>query len=150
MKKDCAVATSNRVILYRPGMFGSLNFSDYQWEDIKNVSISEGMIAADLTVELTDGRRARIGGLDKSQVRRLYSIAQQKEQEWREKRRVRELEEARARAGGIHMAQPQSAVASGIPDDPVEKLAKAKAMVDQGLISEAEYETLKAKIVASF
>jgi hypothetical protein len=32
----------------------------------------------------------------------------------------------------------------------VEKLAKAKAMLDQGLITEAEYESLKAKIIASF
>ncbi len=30
------------------------------------------------------------------------------------------------------------------------KLAKAKAMLEQELISEAEYETLKAKVLADF
>ena len=29
-------------------------------------------------------------------------------------------------------------------------LAKAKAMLDQSLISEAEYETLKAKVLSEF
>ena len=33
--------------------------------------------------------------------------------------------------------------------DPVERLAKAKAMFDEELISEAEYETLKANILGS-
>ena len=32
-------------------------------------------------------------------------------------------------------------------EDPVEKLAKAKEMFDKELISEAEYETLKANIL---
>jgi hypothetical protein len=89
-----------------------------------------------------------MGNLDKAQVRRLYGISQQKEQEWREKRRIRDMEEARARSGGVHFA-PQAAATPGA-DDPVQKLAKAKAMLDQGLITEPEYESLKAKIIASF
>lgn len=152
IKKDSVVATSNRLILYRPSLLGRVSFSDFLWEDVKDVTIKEGFLAADLTVELVDGRLETVGGLDKSQVRRLYAIAQQKEQEWREKRRIRDLEEARARSGGFHMpSMPSMPSASSAPaEDPVERLAKAKAMLDQGLISEAEYETLKAKIIASF
>jgi hypothetical protein len=151
IKKDSAIATSNRLILYRPGLLGKVNFSDFLWEDVKNVSIKEGMLAGDLTVELTSGRIDRLGGLDKSQLRRFYGIAQQKEQEWREKRRIRELEEARAKAGGVYMGGPTAPSAAAAPaEDPVEKLAKAKAMLDQGLISEAEYEAIKAKVISSF
>lgn len=152
IKKDSVVATSNRLILYRPSLLVRVSFSDFLWEDVKDVTIKEGFLAADLTVELVDGRLETVGGLDKSQVRRLYAIAQQKEQEWREKRRIRDLEEARARSGGFHMpSMPSMPSASSAPaEDPVERLAKAKAMLDQGLISEAEYETLKAKIIASF
>ncbi len=149
LKKDSVVATNNRLVLYRPSMLGRVDFADYQWEDVKNVSIKEGFLAADFTVVLTDGREDRASNLDKTQVRRLYAICQQKEQEWREKRRVRGLEEARARSGGIQMNAPQ--MSPGAPaEDPVAKLAKAKAMLDQGLISEAEYEGLKAKIISSF
>ena len=149
LKKDSVVATNNRVIFYRPSVLGRVNFADYLWEDVRNVAIKEGFLAADLTVELIDGRVDQAGNLDKSQIRRLYAICQQKEQEWREKRRVRDLEEARAKSGGIQMSVPQAA--GGAPtEDPVQKLARAKAMLDQGLISEAEYETLKAKIIASF
>ncbi|MCY4438172.1 MAG: SHOCT domain-containing protein [Chloroflexi bacterium] len=37
--------------------------------------------------------------------------------------------------------------AKGLAEDPVERLAKAKSMFEQELISEAEYETLKANIL---
>ena len=149
ISKDSVVATNNRVIFYRPALLGRVDFADYLWEDVKNVAIKEGLLAAELSVELIDGRTDRAGNLDKSQIRRLYAISQQKEQEWREKRRVRDMEEARARSGGIQMSMPQS-MAGAPAEDPTQKLARAKAMLDQGLISEAEYESLKAKIIASF
>jgi hypothetical protein len=149
VKKDSIVATNNRLIIYRPAVFGGVQFSDYLWEDIADVKLHEGMLAGDLTVHLINGQQESLSGLDKAQVRRLYAVAQQKEQEWREKRRIRDMEEARARAGGFHVATP-AASSGGLLEDPVEKLAKAKAMLDQGLISEAEYEAVKAKIIASF
>lgn len=149
LRKDSVVATNNRIIFYRPSVLGRVDFADYLWEDVRNVAIKEGLLAADLTVELIDGRVDQAGNLDKTQVRRLYAICQQKEQEWREKRRVRDMEEARARSGGIQMNVPQ--LGGGAPaEDPTQKLARAKAMLDQGLISEAEYETVKAKILSSF
>ena len=149
ISKDSVVATNNRVIFYRPALLGRVNFADYLWEDVKNVAIKEGLLAAEMTVELIDGRTDRAGNLDKSQIRRLYAISQQKEQEWREKRRVRDMEEARARSGGIQMSMPQG-MAGAPAEDPTQKHSRAKAMLDQGLISEAEYESLKAKIIASF
>lgn len=151
VKKDSAVATSNRLILYRPSIFGRLIFSDYLWEDVRNVTINEGMLAGELRVESRNGNQDTLGGLDKTQARRLYGIAQQKELEWREKRRQRDLEEARAKAGGVQIGAASSGQGSpAVTEDPVEKLAKAKAMLDQNLISEQEYEALKAKIIAAF
>jgi hypothetical protein len=152
IKKDSAVATSNRLILFRPSVFGSRSFSDFLWEDVQNVTLKDGMLSSELPVELIDGRAETLGGLDKGQARRFYGICQQKEQEWREKRRIRDLEEARARAGGIHLGSPgmmSGAAAPSSAEDPVEKLKRAKALLDAGLISEVEYETLKAKIIAS-
>ncbi len=149
MKKDSVVATSNRVILYRPGILGRVNFEDFPWQDVANAKINQGFLATDFTVETTDGRKAQLGGLDKEQAKRLYGICQQLEQEWREKRRVRQMEEDRAKAGGVFVTGPAPAAAAAPAEDPVEKLAKAKKMLDAGLISEAEYETLKAKVLSS-
>lgn len=146
-RRDSAVATSNRLILYRPHIIGRTDFADLLWEDVKNITVKEGVLATELRVETRDGRVEVLGNLDKAQARRLYSVAQQKELEWREKRRIRQMEEERARAGGVQVTLPQGP--SGSEEDQVTRLARARAMLDQGLISEAEYEAIKARIISS-
>ena len=79
-------------------------------------------------------------------------MSQAQDQAWREKRRVRELEEMRAKSGGIQLGASAAGagLASahvGVQDDTVARLEKAKAMLDKGLISDAEFEALKARIV---
>lgn len=148
IKKDCVVVTTNRLLLYRPSVLGRVDFDDFQWQDVKNVKIQQGVLSSELTVETTDGRIGTMSGLDKEQAKRLYGFTQQMEQEWREKRRIREMEEARAKSGGIYMSAPEPRAATSA-EDPTQKLAQAKRMLDQGLISEAEYETVKAKILSA-
>jgi hypothetical protein len=143
INKDSVAATSNRVILCNSQLLGRRGFTDFLWQDVKNVHLKEGFLSSEFTVVAVDGKSATIGGLEKVQARRLYSVCQQKDQEWREKRRVRQMEEDRARAGGVYMSGPGAAA-----EDPVERLAKAKRMLDQQLISVAEYETLKANILS--
>jgi hypothetical protein len=151
IRKDSVVVTTNRIIGFSPGVLGRVSFRDYQWQDVLDVSMRQGMLSTEITIETAAGRQ-EVGSIDKEQAKRLYGIAQQMEQEWREKRRVREMEEARAKAGGVYMG---GLPGMGTPppanaEDPVSKLAKAKAMLDQGLISEAEYDTLKAKVLSEF
>jgi len=54
----------------------------------------------------------------------------------------------RARAGGIQVGN----LAGGAPDsaagDLTQRLQHAKSMLDAGLISDSEYEALKAKIIS--
>jgi hypothetical protein len=149
LKKDAVVATSNRAICYRPAVLGRVSFEDFQWQDVRNARIEQGVLSTQFFIETLDGRAASMDALDKDQAKRLYGICQQMEQEWREKRRVREMEEARARSGGVLVGAPAAAMSAPPAEDPVAKLAKAKQMLDQGLISEAEYDTLKAKILSS-
>ena len=91
-------------------------------------------------------------GLRKGQARAVYRICQAQEQAWREKRRIRELEELRARSGGIQLGaggadvNGSRAVSS---DSPVLRLAQAKEMFERRLITDSEYESLKARIVGS-
>ena len=50
------------------------------------------------------GARSHAGvfGLNPEQAQAVYRICQAQDQAWREKRRVREMEELRARSGGVH------------------------------------------------
>lgn len=147
---DAVVATSNRLIFYRPAMLGRVEFQDVPWQDVRNARINQGVLSTVLVVETVDGRSLQMIDLDKEQSKRLYGVCQQMEQEWREKRRVREMEEARARSGGVVLgAQVGYAPAASPAEDPVAKLAKAKQMLDQGLISETEYDALKARILSA-
>jgi hypothetical protein len=82
----------------------------------------------------------------------VYRICQAQEQQWREKRRVRDLEELRAKSGGLQLggAGGLGGVAGGGAGgaDAVERLKAAKEMLANGLITDAEFEALKAKVVS--
>lgn len=147
IKKDAVVATTNRLICYRPGVFGKVDFQDFLWQDVRDARISQGMLSTEFSVSTAKGEPMLVGELDKDQAKRLYSVCQQMEQEWREKRRVRDMEEARAKSGGVYLGPTGGAAAPA--EDPVAKLARARQMLDQGLISEAEYESVKAKILSA-
>ncbi len=148
-KYDAVAATNNRMIIFQRHRFRGFDFQDFLWEDVANVEMRQDMLSSSLECVLTNGETYRTSNLVKDQARALYSICQQKEQEWRERRRVRKMEEERARAGGTQIALPTGGDVAPAPaaEDPVAKLAKAKEMFELELISEAEYETLKAKIL---
>jgi hypothetical protein len=81
----------------------------------------------------------------------MYRICQQHDQVWREKRRVRELEELRAKSGGVQISGAQSAYSSdaaGTESEPARRLRQAREMLDAKLISDSEFESIKAKIVS--
>ena len=88
-------------------------------------------------------------GLRKDQAQAVYRICQTQDQAWREKRRVRELEELRARSGGIQVTSAPARRQPARSGDAVRRLQEAKQMLDARLITDAEYEAIKAKIVSS-
>jgi hypothetical protein len=154
-------ATSGRLILLTRKLLGGFDVSDIRWQDLEEVTLRVGMLGADLVVragKATDfasqsgqgAQRVEFQGLRKDQAQAVYRICQAQDQAWREKRRVRELEELRARSGGIQVSG-----ASGYPPgasgqaDAVRRLQEAKQMLDGKLITDAEYEAIKAKIVSS-
>jgi hypothetical protein len=112
--------------------------------------------ASDLASEGASGsRRLEFLGLRKSEAQAVYRICQAQDQAWREKRRIRELDELRARSGGIHLMgggsmAPAAAASGGAAgaSDAVRRLQEAKQMLDQKLITDAEYEAIKARIVS--
>jgi hypothetical protein len=80
----------------------------------------------------------------------MYRICQQHDQVWREKRRVRELEELRAKSGGVQIgAAGLGAAGVGADSEPARRLRQAREMLEAKLISDSEFESIKAKIVSS-
>jgi hypothetical protein len=156
-------ATSGRLILLTRKLLGGFDVSDIRWQDLEEVTLRVGMFGADLLVRAgraTDfasqsgqgSQRIEFTGLRKDQAQAVYRICQAQDQAWREKRRVRELEELRARAGGIQVTPGLGGYAppgAGQQSDAVRRLQEAKQMLDGKLITDAEYEAIKAKIVSS-
>jgi hypothetical protein len=155
-------ATTGRFIGMTRGLFGGFKPVTVRWQDIKEVNIRVGMLAADLTITaLATPDLAVVGsshiltytGLRKDQAEAVYRICQAQEQAWREKRRVRELEELRAKSGGIQLGAAagdmNSAARPAGGDSPAARLAQAKEMFEQKLITDSEYESLKARIVGN-
>ena len=150
--------TSGRLIALFRGLFGGYRVEDLRWQDLKDVRLNVGILGADITVtvldqsDLASGERARgallLHGLRKEQAQGVYRASQAQEQAWREKRRVRDLEELRAKSGGLQLGASGVGSPVGGETDAVERLKVAKEMLANGLITDAEYEAIKAKVVS--
>src|ERR1700730_13534923 len=161
-RRALIAATSGRFISLNRRLVGGYDSADIRWQDLKETRISAGIIAADLTVVAQSSSDLNIGnevnrvwtftGLHKDQAQAMYRICQQHDQVWREKRRVRELEELRAKSGGVQISGNQPSYAgtdsAAAESEPARRLRQAREMLDAKLISDSEFETIKAKIVS--
>jgi hypothetical protein len=161
-RRVCIAATSGRFISLHRRLFGGYDSADIRWQDLKETRISAGIIAAELTLVAQSSSDLNIGaevnriwsfeGLNKDQAQAMYRICQQHDQVWREKRRVRELEELRAKSGGVQISGNQAGYsgtdAAGTESEPTRRLRQAREMLDAKLISDSEFESIKAKIVS--
>jgi hypothetical protein len=162
-RRELIAATTGRFIGMSRGLLGGFQPTSVRWQDLKEARVDVGIFGASLTVVFFGGPDLAIAGneasrtftgLRKTQAEAVYRVCQAQDQAWREKRRVRELEEMRAKSGGIQLgSSPASAGLASSPDaaqnDIVARLEKAKAMLDKGLISDSEFEALKARIVTT-
>ena len=161
LSPDSVILTNKRFIVYKPKLLGQVNFEDYIWRNLGNAKLSEGVITSTLSFTTPNGLMT-LGHLPKAQARKLYAFAQEMEEKALEERRLRQMEEMRAGAGGIvfqgGMPTPtyQTPITTTAPttasvqDDPMQKLKKLKEMLDAGLITQEEYDTKKANILANF
>ena len=151
-------ATSGRLIWLVRRLVSGFDVVNLRWQDLSEVNLRVGVFGADLVIradQATDlainaqagSRVINISGLRKEQAQAVYRICQAQDQAWREKRRIRELEELRARSGGVQISQGPAAHAVGSSEG-VRRLQDAKQMLDSKLITDSEYESIKAKILA--
>ena len=161
-RRVMVAATSGRLVIISRPLLGGFELVSVRWQDLEEVTLRVGVFAADLGVRAgraTDlaslgaqgAQRVELKGLRKAQAQSVYRICQAQDQAWREKRRVRELEELRARSGGIQVTagSPLSGGSAADGDDAVRRLQEAKRLLDARLITDSEYEAIKAKIVSS-
>ena len=163
-RRRIVAATSGRLIALTRPLLGGYAVDDIRWQDLEDVKLKVGIIGASLAIRAgkasdlaTQGASARrelhFEGLPKDQAQAVYRICQSQDQSWREKRRIRELEELRAKSGGLHLSTSALGGAGTSGDasqgDVVRRLQEAKQMLDARLISDAEYEAIKARIVSS-
>lgn len=147
---DCLALTNKRVIFCRPRNLGlSMDFDDYLWKEVEDCHIKEGIMGATFTLNSVKGASIELDYLPKAQARMLYRFAQEQEEKMTEYRRQLELENSRAKASGgitVHTASEEKKQPSP-EEDLVASLRKLKALREQDLISQEEFERKKAEIL---
>jgi hypothetical protein len=149
------------VLIEGEALFGGFELTDLRWQDLREAKVRVGILSAELTLgaggasdlAIRSGgtHQLTFRGLNKEQAEEIYRIAQSQDQSWREKRRIRELDELRARSGGVQIGTqggPAQATPGAQPSsDVVTRLQQAKQMLDAKLISDSEYEAIKARVI---
>ena len=163
-RRIIVAATTGRLIIVQRGLFGGFTPIDLRWQDLRDATLTVGVFGATLRVAAyrssdlatTEGPPSNIviAGLRKLEAQEVYRACQTRAQAWREKRRIRELEELRAKAGGIQIGGARaltSAPVGGAEEgdgSPMARLQRAKEMLQNGLLNDSEFEQIKAKILA--
>ena len=174
-RREAIAFTDSRIIVLKRGLLGGFKMVDLQWKDLEDVQIEENVLSSafgsNISVSYLSGTRGAeyqakiiVPGIDSDVAQEMYAYGQAQEQAWEEKRRVRELEERRAMAGGITLQsaghqiagmseaalfraqQPSQSSAGGNPV--LEELRKAKELLDGGVVTDAEFQEIKSKILS--
>lgn len=152
LSPDGVALTNKRIIFCRPKTLGlSMEFQDYIWKDILDCHLKEEIFGAIFMVKTLKGT-SKIDYLQKLQARKLYTVAQEQEEIQKEYRRQRDLEDKRAGAGNVVVtasvptAMPPTHQAQG--EDPLASLQKLKTLLDNGLITEVEFNSKKVEILS--
>jgi hypothetical protein len=152
-------ATSGRFIKIKRGILGGFEMTDFRWQDLYDAKIKVGIFGADIFMKIfgsTDLAMSKdsaqilvLPGFRKEQAEKIYRLAQAQDQSWREKRRIRELEELRAKSGGLTFGNSTGIQQTGnASENATSKLQQAKQMLENKLITDSEYESIKARIIS--
>lgn len=75
---DSIVVTNKRIILCKPKNLGlSMEFIDYDWDDISGSFVKEGILGADFSFSTKSNLTQTIDYLPKNQARKLYTYAKE-------------------------------------------------------------------------
>ena len=172
-RRQVFAITNSRVIRLERPILGGFEMRDFQWKDLEDARVSENVLSSLCGSTLyfkADNQEIRLGSNvvcdefvffpEFEIATKAYQYAQQAEQSWEEKRRIRAMEEKRAEAGGIMIGQNTSPSISTTSIDQekqmsktnnnvAEELFKLKKLLDEGILSDAEFQEMKSKILAN-
>ena len=159
-RRSVFAVTNSRIINLQRGLIGGYKMSDYQWKDLKDVKISENVLpnicGSTLTFTFSQFPWIMVYP-DLKTASDIYKVAQLQEQAWEEKRRIREMEETRAQAGGISIGNTATPSPTGSTSnndksmstsDIADELLKIKELLDKGILSDVEFQEMKSKILS--
>lgn len=151
--------TSSRFITIKRGLLGGFTMQDVQWKDLRDVFMEENVLPSLCGSNIAFRHSSRnvgavvVNGLDSDVTSTIYTKAQFEEQAWEEKRRVRDMEEVRAAGGGVTVntghAGPSEPAKRRAGNPVLDEIIKAKELLDMGAISDAEFQEMKSKVLAS-
>ena len=159
-RRSVFAVTNSRIINLQRGLIGGYTMRDYQWKDLEDAKISENVLPeiCGSTLTFTFSQFPLIMFYpDSKTASDIYKVAQLQEQAWEEKRRIREMEETRAQAGGISIgntAIPSPTGSTSNNDksistsDIADELLKIKELLDKGILSDVEFQEMKSKILS--
>ena len=175
---DSIVVTNKRIILCKPKNLGlSMEFIDYDWDDIAGSFVKEGILGADFTFTTHSDLTHTVDYLPKNQARKLYTYAKEQLDVLKNPKAAPFVEEVKLETPAndlveevqteevTHFAELMPSN-DGIRDTEVEasiseekglahlsqdelfgKLQNYKKLLDNGLILQGEYDKLKAEIL---
>jgi hypothetical protein len=186
---DSIVVTNKRIILCKPKNLGlSMEFIDYDWDDIAASFVKEGILGADFTFSTKSDLTHTIDYLPKNQARKLYTYAKEQldllknptsspiaevskyaedttfeevsEVEEVETEEVTHFAELVPATNYTSYEEPKTVATTPTPaaasesklselsqEELFEKLQNYKKLLDNGLIMQGEYDTLKKEIL---
>ena len=151
--------TNSRIVVVERGLLGGFKMKDIQWKDLADVKIDQNVLSqycgSNLVFAHYNGSvgAIEVAGIPDREASEIYSKSQTEEQAWEEKRRVRAIEEKRAASGGVTINSGlQSSAPAGLAfsgNAMLEQIENAKRLLDSGVISDAEFQEMKAKIISA-
>lgn len=150
--------TTSRVIRLERGLLGGFKMKDFQWKDLKDAQVSEYVLPSlcGSSLSFMSQFMSLVVHPTSKVATEMYKVAQKEEQAWEEKRRIREMEETRAAAGGVMFSgggipspsiQP-SQNSNSLSVSVADELVKLKSLMDQGVISDVEFNEMKSKLLS--
>lgn len=175
---DSIVVTNKRIILCKPKNLGlSMEFIDYDWDDVAASFVKEGILGADFTFTTKSDLTHTVDYLPKNQARKLYTYAKEQLDLLKNPKAVvveeykatdlqavaeEQVEEVAteevtnfAEILPASYEEPKLEVVSGekkwnelSKDELFEKLQNYKKLLDNGLIMQGEYDNYKKEILS--
>jgi hypothetical protein len=174
---DSIVVTTKRIILCKPKNLGlSMEFIDYDWDDISASFVKEGILGSDFTFTTKSDLTHTVDYLPKNQARKLYTYAKEQldllknpasttsslvveeiapvydevveEIETEEVTDFAEIMPTTYEESQAEVALGEKKLSDLSKEELFNKLQNYKKLLDNGLILQGEYDKLKNEILS--